>query len=119
MAQSDPRQEAKLGYTLRPEAGPDGQQAKHAGERLLWAVALERWWTNRLSKAKPLIFAWRSSGKASLAAAMGCDFNRSLQHLDSITRAGGVADGVQEEKIFHRGRARVHVESLAGRRLIA
>jgi hypothetical protein len=50
-------------------------------------------------------------------AAFGCDFNRSMQHLDSITRAGGVAD--EEEKVFHsardgRGLGRLGERSVAG-----
>lgn len=33
--------------------------------------------------------------------AIGCDFNRSTQHLDSNIRAGGVAD--EEEKVLYSG----------------
>jgi hypothetical protein len=32
----------------------------------------------------------------------GCDFNRSLQHLDSITGAGGVADGLSNQDLLQR-----------------
>jgi hypothetical protein len=31
----------------------------------------------------------------------GCGFNRWLQHLDSSTRAGGVADEAETKKVFH------------------
>jgi hypothetical protein len=34
-------------------------------------------------------------------AAYGCDFNRSMQHLDSNTGAGGVADGLSDQEIYH------------------
>jgi hypothetical protein len=51
--------------------------------------------------------------------ASGCDFNRSMQHLNSNTREGGVADGLPKEKIFHRSRVHFDVGSLAGWRFIA
>jgi len=53
---------------------------------------------NVKSKRRLLRVAVVRSG-SRLTAGVGCDFNRSLQHLDSITRAGGVAD--EEEKVLH------------------
>ena len=35
-------------------------------------------------------------------AANDCDFNRSMQHLNSITREGGVADELPDEEIHYR-----------------
>ena len=37
-----------------------------------------------------------------LASGLGCDFNRSMQHLNSITREGGVADELPDEEIHYR-----------------
>jgi hypothetical protein len=36
------------------------------------------------------------------AAGFGCDFNRSMQHLNSTTREGGVADELPDEEIHYR-----------------
>jgi len=35
-------------------------------------------------------------------SALGCGFNRWLQHLDSNIRAGGVADELSDQEIYHR-----------------
>ena len=39
-----------------------------------------------------------------LLAAFGCDLNRSMQHLNSNYREGGVVYEVLKEKIFHSSR---------------
>jgi len=36
-----------------------------------------------------------------ILSANDCEFDRWLQHLDSTTRAGGVADGLPEEDLLH------------------
>ncbi len=37
-------------------------------------------------------------------AALGCEFNWSLQHLDSITVEKDVADGIPDEDLLYRSR---------------
>ena len=44
------------------------------------------------------------SGHLELTSALGCDFNQSMQHLNSHYREGGVAYEVPNEKIFQRSR---------------
>jgi len=43
----------------------------------------------------------QSVGNAANMSALGCDFNRSMQHLNSHYRERGVAYEVPNEKILH------------------
>jgi len=45
-------------------------------------------------------------------SAFGCDFNRSMQHLDSHYREGGVENEVSNEDLLHRSRQGIDVGSL-------
>ncbi len=45
---------------------------------------------------------------------MGCDFNRSMQHLNSHRREGGDANEVPNEDLLHRRTKDSDVGSLAG-----
>ena len=49
-------------------------------------------------------FLGNSISLESAMAAVGCDFNRSMQHLSSHYRAGGVDNEAKSEKIFHSDR---------------
>jgi hypothetical protein len=53
----------------------------------------------------------------SAAAALGCDFNRSTQHLNSNYRERGVVYEVLKEKILHSNRQNRDVGPLAERRI--
>ena len=52
-------------------------------------------------------------------SALGCDFNRSTQHLDSKYREGDVADEAETEDLLFKHSEGVDVGPLAARRFIA
>ena len=68
---------------------------------VLPVVAGTAWGAYATAQFDLYVFVLALVATVSLSA-FGCDIKRSMQHLNSTTREGGVADGLSKEDLLHR-----------------
>jgi hypothetical protein len=95
-----------------PSRRPTDKDSEHTAEYQVMSCAV-RWmlllariqWNGRFEIAgllRQVTAFWPVEG--TFVSALECEFNRSMQHLDSNRRAEDVAYEVPDEDLLHRGR---------------